>query len=57
MLPNKSQFHTYLTGHVPPPAPLPKNISGDYRELSEMLSIQNKQVALMRNQGLPFIRE
>jgi hypothetical protein len=47
MLPKQPQFPSFQTGRVPLPPPLPKHLTGDYKELSEMLSIQKKQQDLL----------
>jgi hypothetical protein len=47
MIPNKSQFPWFQTGQIPAPPPLPRHLRGDYKELSEMLSIQKKQLDLL----------
>ena len=49
MIPNKKQFPWYQTGQIPPPPPLPKHLQGDNKELSEMLTIQKKQLDLLRH--------
>jgi hypothetical protein len=46
VIPNKAQFPWFQTGQVPPPPPLPKYLRGDHKELSEMLTIQKKQLEL-----------
>jgi hypothetical protein len=48
MIPNQTQFPWFQTGRVPLPLPLPKHLRGDYKELSEMLTIQKKQQDLLR---------